>query len=328
MRNHQFQNPSHRFPPRHPRLAAVIPCFRGGSTIVGVIKKIPEYVDHIIVVDDKCPDNSADLVESLHNTKVSVVRHSQNKGVGGAMISGFKKALELNAEIIIKIDADGQMNPDNIQKLILPLIQNEADYSKGNRFTDFKSLKNMPSVRLLGNSALSFMLKAASGYWNLMDPTNGFIAIKAETIQQLDFSEIAEDYFFESSMLIALNLQNAMVSDVYFPAQYLGEHSSLSIRKSLITFPPRLLRGLIRRIFLKYFIYDFNMASVYFLLGIPTLVASSIWGALEWIDSIRTNRARPAGTIMLVALPIILSFQMILHAIGIDISSNPSKRTF
>ncbi|MBF0543449.1 MAG: glycosyltransferase family 2 protein [Candidatus Riflebacteria bacterium] len=318
-------NISHKIPSRHARVTVVIPCFKAKDTICQVIKKIPDFVDRIIVVDDKCPQGSGKAVEALLSSRITLVRHEQNQGVGGAMISGYKKALEIGTDIVVKLDADGQMDPEDIARLIRPLLLEEADYTKGNRFTDFRALKSMPSIRLLGNSALSFLLKAASGYWNIMDPTNGFTAIRAETLQRIDLSKIAKDYFFESSMLIALNLQNAIVADVNMPARYFGEHSSLNIRRSLITFPPRLLTGLLERGLLKYFVYDFNMASLYFFLGIPMLFISSFWGIMEWIDSIRTRRARPAGTIMLVALPIILGFQMILQAIGIDIYSNPSR---
>ena len=257
---------------------------------------------------------------------LSVVYHDRNKGVGGAVVTGYKKALELRCGIVVKIDGDGQMDPSYIGRLVAPLARNEADYVKGNRFRDFAALKNMPKKRLFGNSALSFLVKIASGYWDIMDPTNGFTAIHKRALVELNPDRIAERYFFETDMLINLNIVNAVVKDVSMPARYGDETSSLKIRKALYHFPPKLLKGLAKRVFLKYFIYDFNMASLYLLIGLPMFAASVTFGIVEWIDSFLSGTVKSAGTIMLVALPVIISFQMLLQAIQIDISSVPRKK--
>jgi dolichol-phosphate mannosyltransferase len=181
-------------------------------------------------------------------------------------------------------------------------------------------------MRLFGNSALSFMVKMASGYWNIIDPTNGYTAIHRRVLEKLDLTKISRGYFFESDMLIRLNIINAVVKDIGMPAKYADEKSSLNIKKSVLQFPLKLFNGLAKRILLKYFIYDFNMASVYILFGLPVFLVSIIWGIVEWIDSAVSGVPRTAGTIMLVALPIILSFQMLLQAISIDIYSIPKKK--
>ena len=303
------------------RIAVVIPCYRVSDAIEQVIVILPEMVDHIIVVDDACPDGSGKVAESLGHEKVCVIYHENNQGVGGAVISGYKKALELGCDIVIKVDGDGQMDPCYIPALIEPLIKNEADYTKGNRFYDFQALRNMPKIRLFGNNILSFMEKLFSGYWSVMDPTNGYTAIHRRILEKLNFHKIAKGYFFESHMLLNLNLINAVVHDVPMPARYGGENSSLNIRKTLIEFPPRLFYGLCKRIFFKYLIYDFNMASVYLLLGIPMFLWSVIFGLYHWIDSYRSGVPKTAGVIMLAALPLILSVEMLLQAINIDIQS-------
>jgi dolichol-phosphate mannosyltransferase len=307
------------------KIAVVIPAFKVVNHIKEVISSLPREIDHIIVVDDHCPVSSGKEAEKLNRENVIVLYHDMNQGVGGAVITGYKKALELGCEIIVKMDGDGQMDPKYLNDLIAPLKNNEADYTKGNRFTHFKSLKAMPKARLLGNSGLSFLIKAASGYWNIMDPTNGYTAIHKRALLKLNLENISKRFFFESDMLINLNFINAVVKDIEMPAKYAGEGSSLNIRKVLFQFPPRLLKGLVKRIFLKYFIYDFNMASVYILLGLPMFIVSVLFGVVEWIDSVSTGELKPAGTIMLVALPIIISFQMLLHAIQIDIHSVPRK---
>jgi dolichol-phosphate mannosyltransferase len=307
------------------KTAVVIPAFKVVDSIKDVILSIPAHIDHIIVVDDHCPYSSGKEAEKLNKTNVTVIYHEQNQGVGGAVLTGYKKALELGCEIIIKIDGDGQMDPKHIDSLIAPLIENEADYTKGNRFVNFKALKSMPKIRLFGNSWLSFLVKMASGYWNIMDPTNGYTAIHRRVLEKMNLGRISKRFFFESDMLIHLNIINAVVKDTDIPARYEGEGSSLNIKKALLQFPPKLLRGFIKRVFFRYFIYDFNMASVYILLGLPVFTLSVLFGVMEWMDSAITGRPRSAGTIMLAALPIIISFQMLLHAIQIDINSIPSK---
>jgi dolichol-phosphate mannosyltransferase len=307
------------------KVAIVIPAYNVADHIKDVILSIPETVNYIIVVDDNCPQSSGRVAEQLERKNVITIYNKQNLGVGGAVIAGYKKAIELGCEVVVKMDGDGQMDPKYLDSLIKPLIVNAADYTKGNRFNDFKSLKIMPKTRLFGNSALSFLVKIASGYWNIMDPTNGYTAIHKRVLEKLSLEKVSKRFFFESDMLINLNIINAVVKDRNIPAKYERKDSSLNIKKTLIQFPPKLLIGLMKRIFLKYYIYDFNMASVYILVGLPMFILSLSFGIGEWIDSALSGKPRTAGTIMLVALPIIISFQMLLQAISIDINSIPQK---
>jgi glycosyltransferase involved in cell wall biosynthesis len=309
-----------------PDVAVVIPAYRVSAHIRDLISRIPDFVKHIIVVDDKCPESSGKEAERLQKKNVVVLYHERNEGVGGAVITGYRKALELGCEIVVKIDGDGQMDPKYLDGLMRPLSRNEADYAKGNRFRDFHALKSMPRARLFGNSVLSFFVKVASGYWDIMDPTNGYTAIHRRVLDELNFNALAKRYFFESDMLINLNVINAVVKDVTMPAHYGEEKSSLRISKVLLQFPLRLVKGLLKRVFLKYFIYDFNMASVYVLIGLPVFLLSVLFAVLEWVDSVLTGVPRSAGTIMLLALPIIISFQMLLQAVQIDIHSVPKRK--
>jgi len=306
--------------------AIVIPCYRAGDTLLDVLSKIPQdLIDYVIIIDDMCPDNSGQLIKGLNKDKFIVIFHKKNKGVGGAVISGYRKALELGCDIIIKLDGDGQMNPVYVSELIDPLLKDKADYVKGNRFNDANVLRVMPKVRLLGNSFLSFVVKFVSGYWDIMDPTNGYTAIHRKVLEQINLSRISNDYFFEINMLIELNIINAVVMDVSLPAQYGNEVSSLKIPNVMIKFPIKMFKGLIKRVFLKYFIYDFNMASVYIVSGLPILILSFLFGIWQWRDSCLTGIPRSAGTIMLVALPMVISFQMLLTAINIDIFNTPKR---
>jgi len=309
------------------KIAVIIPCYNVSKFIKQVIETLPEFIDYVIAVDDKCPSSSGKITKdiSISNKKVYTVFHKVNKGVGAAVVSGYLKALELGADIMIKMDGDAQMDPKYIESLILPIVENKADYTKGNRFSDFKALRSMPKVRIFGNSVLSFMLKTASGYWDMMDPTNGYTAIHKNAIKKLDTDTLAKRYFFESDMLINLNIENCVVKDVPIPALYGAEESSLNIANVLMKFPPKIFLGLLKRIAFKYFIYSFNIASIYiFFGGLMTMFGLS-FGVYKWIVNSNLNIETPTGTVMLAVLPLILGIQLILQAITIDLSSIPKK---
>jgi len=308
------------------KIAVVIPCYQVSAQLKDVLLSIPEFVDDIIVVDDACPENSGHIATNLHLQNLHVITHERNQGVGGAVICGYKKAITLKSDIVVKLDGDGQMDPNHIATLIQPIIDNKADYTKGNRFHDFEALKSMPKTRLFGNSMLSFIIKAASGYWNMMDPTNGFCAISYHALQSINLDKIEKRFFFETDMLIHLNLANKVVEDVPISAIYKNEKSNLNIRKILLTFPFKICKRFIKRIFFKYYIYNFNMASIYMLIAMPLLLFGFSFGIYRWTIGILENTENNAGTIMLVALPVILGVQFLLQAISIDIHSVP-KRT-
>ena len=307
------------------KIVVVIPAYKVAMHIENVIRAVPSFVDEIIVVDDGCPENSGAIVEELKFPNVTIIYNHINQGVGGAVMSGFLEAINNDADIVIKIDGDGQMDCSYISKLIKPIIEGCVDYTKGNRFMDFEALKKMPKIRLFGNSILSFLLKIASGYWNIMDPTNGFIAINREALMNLNMKKISKRYFFESDILINLNIYNIRVKDISIPAKYGSEKSSLNIIKTVFEFPPLIFKGLFKRIFLKYYIYDFNMASIYILLGIPMILFGSIFGLIKWINGIIYNVNNTAGTIMVAVLPIILGTLFLLQAIQIDINNVPKR---
>lgn len=212
-----------------------------------------------------------------------------------------------------------------IERLLKPLKLKKADYTKGNRFKEPAYLKNMPRIRLFGNSVLSFMLKVCSGYWNIMDPTNGFTAIRTEILRKFNFTKLSKRYFFESDMLVDLNIYGAVVKDIPMPAIYGDEESSLKIGNILLRFPFQLKHRFIKRILYKYFFFDFNMGSVYILVGFPLFLFGTIFGIYRWIYGMVHNEVNSTGTVMLAILPIILGIQFILQAIQIDINSVPKK---
>jgi len=306
-------------------IAVVIPCYRVEREVNSVIASLPRYVKHIIVVDDASPDATVEIVHQAakKDKRITLLKHEQNQGVGGAMVTGFRKALELGAQIVVKIDGDGQMDAEYLPGLLIPLIQSVADYTKGNRFRDFQALQKMPLIRRVGNMALGFLSKAATGYWNLFDPTNGYIAIRAEILAQLPLEKIDHSYYFETSMLAHLYLLGAVVKDVPMPARYGGERSNLSVRRTLFEFPFKLTRTFFRRLILKNLIYDFSMASIYLLAGIPLLLFGLIFGIIKWVNYAARNIPAPTGTVMLPTLSVLLGIQFMIAAIEIDLRSTP-----
>jgi glycosyltransferase involved in cell wall biosynthesis len=235
------------------RVAVVIPCYRVTRHILGVISGVLDRADAIYVVDDKCPEGSGDLVErSAFPSHVKVLRHSLNQGVGGAVITGYRAALADGCEIVIKMDGDGQMNPADIPALIEPILNLEADYAKGNRFFNIEDLEQMPAARLFGNAVLSFVSKISSGYWHVMDPTNGYTAIHASALAALPLDKLSKRYFFESDMLFRLNIIRAVVKDVTMTAKYGEEESNLKIGRIIANFPALYLRNFCKRFFYSY----------------------------------------------------------------------------
>lgn len=304
-------------------VAVVLPCYNEERNVDKVIREIPQWVDRIVAVDDASSDGTWDVLSGLRDPRLQVHRHERNRGVGGAMRTGYLLALEAGAEIVVKMDGDGQMDPGLLPELIAPLIAAEADYTKGNRFNRVDALAAMPRIRLIGNGVLSFLTKLASGYWSVFDPTNGYTAIRSDTLARLDLERIAESYFFESSMLIQLNTMGAVVRDVDSEARYGDETSTLRIRRVLLEFPRLLGSGLLYRFFWKYMVKDFNALSLCVLTGLPAILFGAIFGGYHWAQSVATGVPATAGTTILAALPIILGSQCLLTALVLDVVYQP-----
>jgi len=304
-------------------IAVVIPMYRVEAYIQDVIRSVPDWVRLIVAVDDASPDAAARRVRELGDTRVTLVTHSANQGVGGAMVSGFRRALELGATLVVKMDGDGQMSSEFLDALLEPILTGRADFAKGNRFASGAHVAAMPGVRRLGNLGLSFITKAASGYWNIFDPTNGYIAIDAEMLRNVRLEKLHPRYFFESSLLVELNRCRAVIADVPMPARYTSEVSSLSAARSLVEFPPLLLRAGLRRILRQYFIADFSVGSLYLLAGLTLLLFGFVWGLAWWIHSLRTGIVTTTGTVMIAVLPIIIGVQLLLQFTAYDIQSVP-----
>ncbi len=307
------------------QVAVVIPCYRVTAHILDVLSNIGPEVNRIFVVDDACPEGTGNWVEHrCPDSRVTVVRCPINLGVGGATMTGYRHALEGGADIIVKIDGDGQLDPRLLPSFIAPLIRGEADYTKGNRFFNPEDLAGMPPVRILGNTILAFVTKISSGYWDVFDPTNGYTAIHRTALEHLPLDKISKRYFFETDMLFRLNTLRAVVLDIPMKAVYGSEVSNLRIRRVLGDFLLGNIRNTVKRIFYNYYLRSMSVASIELPLALLLLTFGVFFGARAWLVSSHSGEQASAGTVMLASLPIIVGVQLFLAFIAYDISAIPT----
>lgn len=307
-------------------IAVVIPCYRVTKHILGVIAAIGPEVARIYVVDDACPEGSGRLVqESCTDPRVHILWHTENKGVGGAVKSGYAQAAADGMEIAVKIDGDGQMDPKLIAQFVKPIVNGDADYTKGNRFYNLEKIRSMPGVRLFGNAVLSMVAKFSTGYWNLFDVTNGYTAIHVKLINHLPLEKISNRYFFETDMLFRLNIIRACVMDIPMNAVYADEKSNLKIKDIFLEFSAKHLKNSMKRIFYNYFLRDMTAASLELLLGLLFFGFGVCYGLTQWAHTLSTGTLAPSGTVMLAALPTIMGLQMLLAFVTFDVSNVPSR---
>lgn len=306
------------------KIWVVIPSYKVKAKITDVLNAIPHWVTGVIVVDDKCPDGSGAFVsETITDPRVLVVHHSENRGVGGATLTGFARAAELGADIIVKVDGDNQMDLRQMPALILPIAAGLADYTKGNRFTSMSHVRGMPGMRLFGNAVLSLMSKVSSGYWNVFDPTNGYTAIDGRVARDIASRKIARRYFFESDLLYHLGCIRAVVKDVPMPAKYGDEVSNLRIWRVIVPFIFYHMRNTFKRMVGQYIVRDFSIATLNFLAG-AILMGIGLYVGLSWmIDKTSADIAASPGLVMGAALPVILGFQLLLSALNFDVLNTP-----
>ena len=306
------------------KIAVVIPCYRVTDQILEVIAGIGPEVSEIYVVDDACPDGSGKFVQDQSKDKrLSFIFHEENQGVGGAVISGYKAAYADGADVVVKIDGDGQMDPSLISAMAKPVLEGSADYSKGDRFDSLENLFGMPKVRIFGNAVLSLWAKFSTGYWSMTDPTNGFTAIHRRALGAMNLDKIRKSYFFESDILFRLNIANCVVADVPMAAVYGSEKSNMSILKVMFEFPWRHTVNLWKRIFYRYYLREWNVGSFELPLGVFLLVFGAWFGLSSFLNASAAGVATTAGQVTGSAVALILGVQLLLSFLSYDVQSEP-----
>lgn len=309
------------------KVIAIVPCYKSSKIAPSVVNDLLEYVDNVICIDDNCPDKTGHEIEKLiSDSKLIVTYHNKNKGVGGATKTGIKLALTLNADLILKIDSDGQMDPRNIPKLIEPIINSEVDFTKGNRFRDVEVLMKMPKIRLIGNIALGFITKLSTGYWELFDPTNGFIAINTKILNTIQYEKTDDRYFFESDLLFRCGLYDILIGEISMPTIYKNEKSGLNPLIEFFRYIPRHIIIFIKRILYQYFLLDFNPGSITILIGLFSGLYTLTAGLKSITYYNNLNIESPLGIKILFLTTAIISVQSIISFLYYDSTQRQLKR--
>jgi glycosyltransferase involved in cell wall biosynthesis len=304
------------------RVAVVVPAHDEEKLIAETIRSIPDFVDRVIVVDDASRDDTAGAVRGMDDPRVELIEHERNRGVGAAIITGYKRALEERIDVTAVMAADAQMDPADLETLVGPVARREVDYAKANRLFTGKAWEIIPRYRYLGNAFLSLMTKIASGYWHVADSQSGYTAISLEMLELIDLDRIYPRYGFPNDMLVHLNVWNARVRDYPSrPIYGVGERSGIRLRKVVPTISWLLVKGFFWRMREKYVIRDFHPLVFFYLLGIVMTILGLGLGIAEVVLRIMGNHIT-AATVVLVALLLIFGSQFSLFAMWFDMESN------
>jgi len=307
-------------------IAAVVPAYREEKMISTVIDTMPEFVDHIVIVDDCSPDDTSGVVAASTDDRVVLIRHEENQGVGGAIITGHRRAMELGADVNVIMAGDAQMDPAYLPELLNKVTTDGYGFAKANRFFSPESFHGMPGYRVFGNIVLSFMTKLASGYWHLFDPQNGYTAVRTSELRRVPLDNVSRRYSFENDFLIHLNILQVPAIDVPIPAVYGEEVSSIKLSRVIPELLSLLTQGFWRRIWYRYVLWSFSPIALLLTLGLVLFVfglAVAIWVCFQVAASVVAT----AATVMLAALPLMLGTQMLISALQLDIQASPQTPT-
>jgi glycosyltransferase involved in cell wall biosynthesis len=311
------------------RVGVVVPAYNEERQIDGVLDTMPDFVDRVFVVDDCSADTTSDHVAAWthkRHSRVELIRHAERGGVGAAITTGYKAALDRGMEVIAVMAGDGQMDPHELHLILEPVASGNVAYSKGNRLTSGVAWQKTPHARYLGNAFLSLLTKIASGYWHVADTQSGYTAISADALRSIDLDGLYPSYGYPNDLLIRLNVQNARVADVHITPRYgIGEKSSMKVWKVIPTVSFLLLRGFVYRMFEKYVIRDFHPLVFFYALGFTVTAIGLALGLLETIIKI-THGDIAIATIVLVALLLVSGLQLLLFAMWFDMEYNKELR--
>jgi glycosyltransferase involved in cell wall biosynthesis len=307
-------------------VAVVVPAHDEEALVGATIQGIPEFVDRIYVVDDASGDGTVAAARAAGDGRVEVIAHDRNRGVGGAIVTGYRRAVAEGVDVACVMAADNQMDPADLEKIALPVARGEVDYTKANRLVSGEAWRTIPRTRYLGNAVLSFLTKIASGYWHVADSQSGYTAASREILEQLDLERIYRGYGFPNDMLVHLNVWNARVRDVTArPVYGIGETSGIRYRRVVPRISWLLIKGFFWRMREKYVIRDFHPLVLFYALGfLMTLVGLGL-GIAETVLRILGNEVSVA-TVVLVALLLTFGSQFTLFAMWFDMESNKDLR--
>jgi len=308
------------------RVAVVVPAFDEEGLISTTLAGIPEFVDRVFVVDDASRDGTAAAAATTGDDRVQVITHEKNRGVGAAILTGYRRALEDEIDVACVMAGDNQMDPDDLEAIAGPVARGEVEYAKANRLFTGRAWELIPRNRYLGNAVLSLLTKIASGYWHVADSQSGYTAVSRRTLELLDLDRIYPRYGFPNDMLVHLNVISARVRDVPSrPVYGVGETSGIRLGKVIPAISWLLTKAFFWRMREKYVIRDFHPLVFFYFFGLLFSLLGLVLGVTVTILRIGGNELS-VGTVVLVALLLIAGLLFTLFAMLFDMESNRELR--
>ena len=304
------------------RVAVVVPAFNEEALIGRTVSTMPDLVDHVIVVDDASADATAEKARAAGDDRVEVIVHERNQGVGGAILSGHRRAMEMGADVSVVMAGDAQMDPDHLPALLEPIAADGYDFAKADRFFDFGSYQGMPRTRVIGNVVVGFLAKAATGYWHLFDPLNGYTAVRTDALRRLPLGRVRLDYSFECDLLVYLNIIHAKGKDVPVPAIYGEERSGIQLFRAGRKLVWSLFLGFWRRMVWKYVLWSFSPVAIFLFSGL----ALCLWGVGFGIGITVATLGPPqasAATVLMSVGPLLVGINLVIVAWVLDVLESP-----
>jgi len=304
------------------KIGVVIPAYNEEKLIRITVEGIPPYVSRIFVINDASTDSTAQVLESIKDPRLHVITHEINQGVGAAILHGYKRSLKENMDLIVVMGGDNQMNPDQLPKLLMPIIQGKADYTKGNRLMSKEFRGGMSKWRLLGNSILTMINKISSGYWHIMDPQNGYTAISRKALSGIDIDTLFTYYGYCNDMLVKLNTFGFRTMDVTMPARYGQEKSSIKYSKFMFRVSVMLFRKFLWRLKMKYMILSFHPLVFFYTLGMILVPLGLLFGIYIFASKLFLGWPVSPNSPLLDALLLITGIQFTLFAMLFDMQES------
>lgn len=309
-------------------IAVVVPAHNEEKLIHKVLQTLPDWVDQVIVVDDCSTDNTSEIVRRhmKEDPRVCLIKHTENKGVGAAIASGYKVSMEKKCDISVVMAGDAQMDPDDLEAVVLPVAEGRVDYSKGNRLFAGKAWDIIPRHRYLGNAVLSLLTKIASGYWHVADSQCGYTAISRDALESIDVDKIYPRYGMPNDLLVKLNIAEQRVCDVPIrPVYNVGEVSGIRISRVVRTISGLLVRCFFQRLLEKYVIRDFHPLVFFYIFGLIAFPLGMATGFGLFSYRIFAGPVSPTSALFSVFL-VISGLQFLLFAMWFDMESNRSLK--
>ncbi len=316
---------------KNKRIGVVVPAYNEEKLIGRVIETMPDFVDCIYVVDDCSPDTTCDRVnEYLEQPAMAdrlvLIRLSVNQGVGKAIVTGYERAAADGMDVVAVMAGDAQMDPDELEQVVGPVVDSEADYVKGNRLFTGEAWQMIPKYRYIGNAFLSLFTKIASGYWQVADSQTGYTAISREALKIIPLEQLYPRYGYPNHLLVMLNVYGQRVRDVPVrPVYNIGEKSGIRLWKVIPRVSWLLSRLFLYRMLHKYVIRDFHPLVFFYALGVTLFPAGMLFGFYLLYRRIVGGPIVATSALFAVFLAV-MGLQFLLFAMWFDMEYNKDLR--